>query len=125
MESKSLGATILLVDNNVDFISVYVDFMELLGFERIITANNGEDAITKFDTYRPDLVLMDVNMSKMNGITAFRVIKDLDKDADVIFLTSDTFNSELIDLKKDYEVEVISKNTLPSILKVIIQKHLV
>ena len=125
MESKSLGATILLVDDNKDFISTYVDFMELLGFERIITANNGEDAITKFDTYRPDLVLMDVDMPKMNGITVFRVIKDLDKDADVIFLASDTFNPELIDLKKDYAVEVIPKTTLPSILKEIIQKHLV
>ncbi len=124
MEGRSLGETILLVDDDADLINVYVDSMRFLGFEHIITANNGEDAITKYKTYRPDLVLMDINMPKMNGITVFRVIKNLDKDADIIFFTSDTYNHKLKDLEKDYEVEIISKNISLSVLEATIQKHL-
>ncbi len=63
-------------------------------------------------------------MPKMNGITAFRVIKNLNKDADVIFLTADSSNPELIDLEKDYTVEIISKNISVSVLEATIQKHL-
>ena len=124
MESKPLVDTILLVDDNEDIISLYVDLMKLFGFERIITANNGEDAITKYETYRPDLVLMDVDMPKMNGIAAFHVIKNLNKDADVIFLTADSSDPKLIDLEKDYAVEIISKNFSVSVLEATIQKHL-
>ena len=124
MESKPLGVTILLVDDDADLINLYVELMKFLGFERIITANNGEEAITKYETYRPDLVLMDVNMPKMNGITAFCVIKNLSKDADIIFLTSDTSYPELKDLEKDYAVEIISKNISLSVLEATIQKHL-
>lgn len=124
MEGKALGETILLVDDDADLINVYVDSMKFLGFEHIITANNGEDAITKYKTYRPNLVLMDTNMPKMNGITAFCIIKNLDKDADIIFFTSDTYNPELKDLEKDYEVEIIPKNISLSVLEATIQKHL-
>ena len=124
MDGVYLVNTILFVDDDSDLVNTYVDFMKILGFERIITANNGEDAITKYKTYRPDLVLMDINMPKMNGVTAFRIIKNLDKDADIIFFTSDTCNPELKDLEKDYEVEIISKNISLSVLEAIIQKHL-
>jgi DNA-binding NarL/FixJ family response regulator len=38
-------------------------------------AGNGEDAIRKVGTLRPTIVLMDVNMPKMDGVTATRMIK--------------------------------------------------
>ncbi len=123
MESKSIGETILLVDDDEDLINVYVDSMKFLGFEHIITANNGEDAVTKYKIYRPNLVLMDVYMPKMNGVTAFCIIKNLDRDADIIFFKSDIYNSQL-NRMKEYGIEVIPKNISLSVLEATIQKHL-
>ncbi len=64
MESKSLGTTTILLDDDAELINLYVDLMKFPGFEHIITANNGEDVITKYETYRPDLVLMNVICQK-------------------------------------------------------------
>ena len=45
-----------------------------LGFE-YIEAGDGEDAIEKYKIYSPDLVIMDITMPKMDGITAVGRIK--------------------------------------------------
>ena len=41
----------------------------------LVTANNGEDAIAKARTEKPDLILMDVVMPKVDGFEACRQIR--------------------------------------------------
>ena len=48
-----------------------------LGFE-YIEAGDGEDAIEKYKIYSPDLVIMDITMPKMDGITAVGRIKEIE-----------------------------------------------
>lgn len=51
------------------------------------TAQDGDEAITKCQELKPDVVLMDINMPKVNGIQALRRIKDIGFKAKVIMLT--------------------------------------
>jgi two-component system chemotaxis response regulator CheY len=51
-------------------------------------AENGQEAIQKYQTYRPDLVLMDITMPVMDGITATREIKALDTGAKVVMVSA-------------------------------------
>lgn len=51
------------------------------------TAQDGEEAIAKCQELKPDVVLMDINMPKVNGIQALRRIKDIGFKAKVIMLT--------------------------------------
>ncbi len=51
-------------------------------------AENGEDAITLAGKHQPDVILMDIGMPKMDGITATRKIKAQYPDMKVIMLTS-------------------------------------
>ncbi len=60
--------------------------------EVIEMAENGEDAINKCRILKPDIVIMDIEMPKMDGITALKIIKQKTPDIKVIILT--TFDSK-------------------------------
>ena len=51
-------------------------------------ASNGAEAVTLFEAERPDVVLMDLQMPKLDGVSAIRSIRAVDPDARVIALTT-------------------------------------
>ncbi len=57
------------------------------GFE-VAEAENGQEAIAMYQSYQPDLVLMDITMPVMDGITATREIKNIDPDAKVVMVSA-------------------------------------
>ena len=52
------------------------------------TARDGEDALAKFKEHRPDVVLLDVMMPKMNGIAACEEIRKSDPLVPILFFTA-------------------------------------
>ncbi len=50
-------------------------------------AANGDEAISFFAIEQPDVVLMDINMPKQNGLQALEAIKQKNPDAKIIMLT--------------------------------------
>ena len=81
--------TILLVDDDRDFREILRIKLESKGFS-IEEATNGEEGYEKAKKIRPDLVVMDVQMPKMNGVESLTKIKG-DKDISglrVIFVTN-------------------------------------
>lgn len=52
------------------------------------TARNGLDAIENIERYRPDVITMDIEMPKMNGIDALKIIKKEYPEIEVIMLSS-------------------------------------
>ena len=62
-------------------------------------AANGEEAISKADSVKPEIILMDIMMPDMNGIEAARVIREQHPDIKIIFLSmevTEQFISEAI-----------------------------
>lgn len=57
------------------------------GYE-VAEAENGQEAIAMYQSYRPDLVLMDITMPVMDGITATREIKNIDAEAKVVMVSA-------------------------------------
>lgn len=57
------------------------------GIEIVAVAQDGEDALEKIATFRPDVVLLDINMPKMNGIECLKQIKSKYTKTKVIMLT--------------------------------------
>jgi two-component system, HptB-dependent secretion and biofilm response regulator len=80
---------ILIADDSDSDRLILKTLMKRLGHEVRAAADGGE-AVAVFSDYRPDIVLLDVLMPVMDGITAARKIKDLagEELVPVIFLTS-------------------------------------
>ncbi|WP_324770076.1 diguanylate cyclase [Pokkaliibacter plantistimulans] len=68
--------TVLIVDDEKSNLKILSDLLR--DDVRVILAKSGEQAIAKAEQYRPDLVLLDIVMPKMNG---FDVIQHLKQQA--------------------------------------------
>jgi PAS domain S-box-containing protein len=79
---------VLVVDDNRDAADSLAQLLELLGNE-VRTANDGEAGVRVADSFRPDVVLMDIGMPKLNGYEACRRIREqrLGKDIVLVALT--------------------------------------
>ncbi len=80
---------ILVVDDSPTDRQYMIETLKGKGFQ-VVTAENGEDAITKAKSELPDLILMDVVMPGLNGYQATRQITrdDATKHIPVIMCTS-------------------------------------
>ncbi|MFH0904167.1 MAG: response regulator [Methanobacteriota archaeon] len=78
---------LLVVDDAPHVLKALRDTLEGRGYE-VHEAVNGEEAVTMYREVRPDVVLMDILMPKMDGISATRNIIDCYPDAKIIAVTA-------------------------------------
>lgn len=80
---------ILVVDDNEKNRKLISVILVRSGFQ-VIEAENGEEGISRGNSERPDLILMDIQMPIMDGITASKILKSnpLTKNIPIIALTS-------------------------------------
>ncbi len=62
--------------------------LEKGGYEVVGEAENGKVAVKKYNELQPDLVILDITMPEMDGITALKKIKQIDKDAKVLMVSA-------------------------------------
>ncbi|MGK7947689.1 MAG: response regulator [Xenococcaceae cyanobacterium] len=80
---------ILLVDDQALLCEVLKTWLEVEeDFEVLGVAHDGEEAIVQADRLKPDIILMDIDMPKMNGIEATKLISERFPKAKVIFLSA-------------------------------------
>lgn len=79
---------ILLVDDEVHIRKFVSLILKSIGKSTISEAGNGEDALAAYQAEKHDVVLLDVNMPRMDGIETLRKLKELDSNCIVIMLTS-------------------------------------
>ena len=80
---------ILLVEDDLLLSKMYKIKLGVAGYE-VLTAPNGEDGIEKMKSWKPDLVIMDLMMPKLNGMQALEKAKadPSIKDIPVVLLTN-------------------------------------
>jgi PAS domain S-box-containing protein len=80
------GQKVLVVDDETDVREPMQAVLEGMGY-RVALANCGEEALEKFDSWRPDVVLMDRNMPGMDGISCSLKIMEKDPHAKILLVS--------------------------------------
>jgi len=75
-------------------------------------ASNGREAIQQFRMHHPDVTLMDLQMSEMNGLDALIAIRNEFPDARVIVLTTYAGDTQILRALKAGAQAYLLKNTL-------------
>lgn len=79
---------ILLVDDAAFLRMQLRHMLEKWGYRIIAEASNGEEAIRYNDLYKPDLIIMDITMPIMDGLTASRVILNNNPNSKIIMCSA-------------------------------------
>ena len=82
-----MGKTILLADDEEDIRDVLVITLIDFGYEVVAAADNGQKAFDIFCQLNPQIVLTDIKMPIMDGITLLKKIKQQNPDTEVIMIT--------------------------------------
>lgn len=86
MDTNNKNKCILLVDDEADIREVLDITLRDLGY-RVLAADNGEKALKIFKTHSPPIVLTDIKMPNMDGITLLKHIKSENPECEVIMIT--------------------------------------
>lgn len=106
---------ILLVedDENLSFMEKST-LEDIVGGYEIVTASNGKDGIKAWESFKPDVIISDIDMPIMNGIDMVKYIRELDGETIIMFTTNLTAPSKL---KEGYDAgvdEYIKKPFVPT-----------
>lgn len=86
---------ILVVDDDLDLLTFVTATLETQGYQ-VKQAQSGKEAIDCLQTWKPDLVILDVNMPVLNGLETLKRIKSTDFFTAIIFLTAESKTEQVI-----------------------------
>ena len=84
---------ILVVDDSADNVAMLSLDLQQQGY-RVVTATNGEEAISVASYTLPNLILMDISMPRLDGLGATRKIREKDTLRDVPVIAVTAFGTE-------------------------------
>ena len=93
LEPRDAPQTILVVDDMSDNLILISLSLQDMGY-RVVTANNGEDALNVAKLARPDLILMDIAMPHQDGLAATRRIREESELQDVPVVALTAFDTD-------------------------------
>lgn len=113
-----MNKTIIIVEDEPRMQDIIVDYLHAEGYQTIV-AGNGVEALELFNKTKADLVLLDVMMPRLDGLSVCRNIRKKDSQVLIIMLTA---KSEENDKLLGYEYGADDYVTKPFSLKVLVAK---
>lgn len=83
--------SVMIVDDDpliCEWMTTQINWNQM-GFKVVYIANNGIDALHKLNEYKPDVIISDITMPKMDGIELLNSIKEHETGPQVVFLSDE------------------------------------
>lgn len=93
-EHQQLQGKILLADDHNDNRRLIARLLASLGLE-VITARNGYETLALFEQHKPTIILMDIQMPEMDGIEAFKILRQKGCTTPILALTANAMSHEI------------------------------
>ncbi len=123
------GTSALVVEDNQTNRMVAVSLLNLQGVDMVDTAVDGVEAIEKLSSERYDIILMDIQMPRMDGLKAVSIIRDprspvMDHEAVVVAMTANVLPGEKERLIGAGMSDYIAKPIQPDDLRIVLKRFL-
>ena len=119
MREKIEDISILLAEDEDDLRDYFVEYLQIF-FTKVYAASNGLDAFNLFLSKRPDIVIADINMPSIDGLTLIRKIRDRDKEIKAVILSAHSDQEKLLEAIElhlvKYLIKPIQSDTLKELL---------
>ena len=114
---------VLVTDHEQKSLKLLAEKIEVLGFE-VQTASTGNDALKKFEKFLPDVVIIDRDLQRINGIQLLMKLFFNYPGVKLVLATDDSTNYKNFQLK-DSIVAIISKSSsLKQLSKIFVQTRI-
>lgn len=87
MNDCGTARRVLVIDDNEDMLNIVAEILRAQGYE-VHTATEGDDGIRKVNELRPHVVLLDVAMPAMDGLTVLKAIRQIAPFTGVVMLSA-------------------------------------
>ncbi len=104
-----MGFKVLVVDDDIDTLEVFAEFLEIKDVEVVGRGHDGREAVELYEKHRPDFVLMDVMMPDYDGFYGIEGIRKVDPNAKIIMVTADVSMETKSKLKQLKPAAVVHK----------------
>ncbi len=125
--TRGIAQRILIVDDASFMRTVLKDIIKSNGLAtEILEASDGVEGVKMYQKGKPDLVTMDINMPRADGIQALRAILKINPKAKVVMITAIEEKHIVQDALKigarDYVVKPFDRSNVPLILNKVMRQ---
>ncbi|MDF1810162.1 MAG: response regulator [Phycisphaerales bacterium] len=107
---------ILLIDDSKTMRNIQKSVLKQLGYNELEEACDGQDALNKIGSFKPELCLVDWNMPVMDGLTFVKTFRETDKSTPLIMVTTEAEKSRVIEAIKAGVNNYVVKPFTPDLL---------
>ena len=119
-------AVILIVDDMKMMRTAIKRYLNSLGYNNLIEAENGAEAVKKFHDNKVSFIFMDLVMPIMTGAEALKKIRETDSEVPITMLTSVADQQTIDDCKMhgilDYILKPLNAESGPDTIKKVLEK---
>jgi len=101
-----MSKKVLLVDDYADIRKMTRFMIEIFGYD-VIEAVDGYDALQQAEEHCPDIVLMDIAMPLVDGITSAKLIHALDSCRNIPIVAITAYGHEYMDRSNDFGFDAV------------------
>jgi DNA-binding NtrC family response regulator len=110
--------SVLLVDDEIDFVTVLAERLETRGL-KVDTAEDGPTALAKASESTFDAILLDLAMPGMDGIQTLKGLLEINRDLQVILLTGQATLRQAVEAMKLGALDFLEK---PAEIETLVEK---